>query len=85
MHSVHPVDEDLLDRIITEELQSAVAGDRQEVNVTVIIASTELVRHPLSLSESGSVPHPACGGMGHPREGWGHLCDFVAATSGGSP
>ena len=63
----HPIDEDLFDLIVPEGPQTAIAGDHQEVNATPLIVSTELARHPFGLPDSGSVPHPACGGMGHPR------------------
>ena len=55
----HPIYENLLDRIVPEELQPAIAGDRQEVNVTVLIVSTQLTRHPFSLPDIVSIPHPS--------------------------
>ena len=56
---VDPICEYLFDGIVAEELQPAIAGDRQEMNVPVLIVSTELTRHCSSLTERASVPHPS--------------------------
>ncbi len=55
----HAIHEDPLDLIVAEELQPTRAGDRQEMNVTVHIASAKLAGHWLSLSDIVSVPHPS--------------------------
>ena len=54
----HHLYEHSLDRIVAEELQPAIAGERQEMNVRVPIVSTKFSLHPPNLSDIVSVPHP---------------------------